>query len=191
VKKRHLLAAALATFTSFPVPAVAADVGVSVSIGQPGFYGRIDIGSFPQPQLIYGDPMIAIPGRAASGRPLYLHVPPGHAKNWAKHCHRYGACYQPVYFVQERWYQDVYVPRYRQLHPGERRELHRGEEGRRYEERRRYDEGRPGARHFEDRPRAERRADRDDARDRRGPPGRPDRDEARGNGGGKGKGRDD
>jgi hypothetical protein len=26
-------------------PAVAADVGVSVSVGQPGFYGRVDVGA--------------------------------------------------------------------------------------------------------------------------------------------------
>ena len=33
--------------------------------------------------------------------PIYLYVPPGHAKNWGKHCARYNACSQPVYFVQE------------------------------------------------------------------------------------------
>src|SRR5688572_23287281 len=34
------------------VPAVAADVAVSVAVGEPGFYGRIDIGTFPQPRVI-------------------------------------------------------------------------------------------------------------------------------------------
>jgi len=48
--KRFLFAAALVIIT---VPVLAADVGVSVNIGQPGFYGRIDIGNYPQPQLIY------------------------------------------------------------------------------------------------------------------------------------------
>jgi hypothetical protein len=48
-----------------------------------------------------------------AAQPIYLYVPPGHAKNWRKHCHRYHACGQPVYFVQERWYHDVYVPHYR------------------------------------------------------------------------------
>jgi hypothetical protein len=33
-------------------------------------------------------------------QPLYLHVPPGHAKKWSKHCARYNACGQPVYFVR-------------------------------------------------------------------------------------------
>jgi hypothetical protein len=46
-------------------------------------------------------------------QPVYLHVPPGHAKNWSKHCYRYDACGRPVYFVQDRWYNEVYVPRYR------------------------------------------------------------------------------
>jgi hypothetical protein len=29
-----------------------------------------------------------------------MHVPPGHAKNWSKHCSRYNACAYPVYFVK-------------------------------------------------------------------------------------------
>ena len=49
--KRILIAAAVAAFT-ITTPAVAADVGVSVNIGQPNFYGQIDIGDFPQPQVI-------------------------------------------------------------------------------------------------------------------------------------------
>ncbi len=92
-------------------PAVAADVGVSVSVGQPSFYGRIDIGNYPQPALVYAQPVVIAPAPVARLRePIYLHVPPGHAKKWDKHCARYGACGQPVYFVQENWYQSVYVP---------------------------------------------------------------------------------
>jgi opacity protein-like surface antigen len=48
--KRFLLVAAVAAATA---PALAADVGVSVQVGEPGFYGRIDIGNLPQPWLIY------------------------------------------------------------------------------------------------------------------------------------------
>ncbi|MGS0754390.1 hypothetical protein ACVBEH_06480 [Roseateles sp. GG27B] len=33
-------------------PAQAGDVGISVSLGQPGFYGRIDIGNIGQPQRL-------------------------------------------------------------------------------------------------------------------------------------------
>jgi len=110
--KRLLFAAALAAATS---PAYATDVGVSVSIGQPGFYGTLDIGNFPRPRVIYAEPVIveAVPIGVVR-RPMYLHVPPGHAKNWGKHCRKYGACGQPVYFVQEGWYNDVYAPRYRE-----------------------------------------------------------------------------
>ncbi len=93
--------------------AIAADVGVSVNISQPGFYGRIDIGQVPQPAVIYAQPMI-IDQRPMMGRrePIYLRVPPGHEKHWDKYCRNYGACGQPVYFVQDRWYRDVYAPRY-------------------------------------------------------------------------------
>jgi len=94
-------------------PALAADVGVSVSVGQPGFYGRIDIGNFPQPQVIYPQPVV-IQSVVVMPQPIYLHVPPGHAKDWRKHCHKYSACNQPVYFVREDWYNNVYVPRYRE-----------------------------------------------------------------------------
>ena len=107
--KKILLSAALALSA---VPALAADVGVSISIGQPGFYGNIDIGDFPRPRLIYPQPVLIVPG--PSYPPVYMHVPPGHAKNWRRYCGRYDACGRPVYFVQDRWYNDVYVPRYRE-----------------------------------------------------------------------------
>ena len=89
-----------------------ADVGVSVSVAQPGFYGRIDIGNLPPPQLVYAEPILIQPAAVVT-QPIYLRVPPGHAKNWGKHCRKYNACGQPVYFVQESWYNNVYVPHYR------------------------------------------------------------------------------
>lgn len=108
--KRSLFAVALCVTAA---PALASDVGVSVSVGQPGFYGRIDIGTFPSPRVVYAEPMVIYAPRPGVPvpRPIYLHVPPGHAKNWRKHCSKYNACGQPVYFVQESWYNDVYVPR--------------------------------------------------------------------------------
>jgi hypothetical protein len=109
--KRFVCMAALAAAA---VPAFAADVGVSVSIGQPGFYGRIDIGNLPQPQLVYPQPvLIQPPPVAVVQQPIYLHVPPGHAKHWRKHCAEYNACGQPVYFVQEDWYNNVYARHHR------------------------------------------------------------------------------
>lgn len=62
--KRLLFAAGLAATT---VPALANDVGVFISIGQPGSYGRIDIGGYPQPRIIYLQPRVMY--RAAMSRP--------------------------------------------------------------------------------------------------------------------------
>ena len=101
-------AAAMIASTS----AWATDVGVSVTVGQPGFYGRIDIGGAPPPRLVYAQPIVIQPVAVAQA-PVYLRVPPGHQKHWAKHCAQYNACGQPVYFVQEGWYNQVYVPYYR------------------------------------------------------------------------------
>ena len=85
------------------------NVGVSIGIMQPGVYGRIDIGSYPQPAVVYGQPIIIAPQpMIVRPNPVYLYVPPGHQKNWAKHCGRYGACGQPVYFVQESWVRERY-----------------------------------------------------------------------------------
>ena len=93
---------------------MAAGVDVSIQVGQPNFYGRIDVGDVPRPQVVYAQPIIVQPPPAGVVvQPIYLRVPPGHAKHWNKHCQRYNACGHPVYFVQERWYNTVYAPRYR------------------------------------------------------------------------------
>jgi hypothetical protein len=119
---KQFLALALAAGAVLFNPALAADVGVSVQIGQPGFYGRIDIGRFPQPQVVYPQPVVIVPAPVAVVQaPLYLRVPPGHSKHWAKHCSKYNACGQPVYFVQDQWYQSQVV----QAHYGQRDRDHR------------------------------------------------------------------
>ena len=105
--KRFIFAAVTAASAA---SALATNVGVSVTVGQPGYYGLIDIGNFPQPQLIYLKPVVIEPVPVGVVRqPIYVHVPPGHAKNWRKHCRQYNACGQPAYFVSENWYNDVYV----------------------------------------------------------------------------------
>ena len=86
------------------------NVGISVSIAQPGVYGRIDIGNFPPPPVVVAQPVIVVSSPVPQ-RPVYLYVPPGHQKNWKKHCGQYGACGQPVYFVQESWVQERYDER--------------------------------------------------------------------------------
>lgn len=112
--KNLILAASLLALAS---TAMAADVGVSINIGQPGFYGRINIGDFPQPRVIYAQPMmVERPARYIERQPIYLRVPPGHAKHWSKHCRAYNACGQQVYFVQDSWYTNEYAPRYREQH---------------------------------------------------------------------------
>jgi hypothetical protein len=92
------------------------NVGVSVSVAQPGVYGRIDIGNMPPPAVILPQPVIIAPPAVAvvQPAPLYLYVPPGHQKKWAKHCAAYNACGQPVYFVKESWVRE----RYEQEHRG-------------------------------------------------------------------------
>ena len=114
--KRFVIAALLAAASG---AALAADVGVSISVGQPGFYGRIDIGNAPPPVVLYPQPVIVQPVRVVHPvpvQPVYLHVPPGHAKDWSKHCHKYDACTRPVYFVKNDWYDNVYVPHYEKEH---------------------------------------------------------------------------
>jgi hypothetical protein len=84
-------------------------VGVSVSVQQPGVYGRIDIGNMPPPPVIYTRPVIYAPMPVVvQQQPVYLYVPPGHQKKWGKHCAKYNACGQPVYFVKESWVQERY-----------------------------------------------------------------------------------
>lgn len=112
--KNLILAASLLALAS---TAMAANVGVSINIGQPGFYGRINIGDLPQPRVIYAQPvMVERPARYVERQPIYLRVPPGHAKNWSKHCRAYNACGQQVYFVQDSWYTNEYAPHYREQH---------------------------------------------------------------------------
>ncbi len=121
MKRMHIVPAA-AVVIMLAAPAMAAEVGVSITVGQPGFYGRIDIGGAPPPVLINPAPVVIVrPQAGVVVEPVYLRVPPGHQKNWAKHCREYNACGHPVYFVRDSWYTDVYVPHYRKHHgEGER-----------------------------------------------------------------------
>ena len=61
--------------------------GVSVSINQPGVYGRVDIGNVAPPPLVYAQPVVIAPPRVVVPRqPIYLYVPPGHQQNWRTYC---------------------------------------------------------------------------------------------------------
>ena len=88
----------------------AADVSVGIA-GEirPGVYGRINIGSNPPPPVFYPQPVVIVQQpRSVPVTPVYLHVPPGHAKHWSKHCKKYNACSQPVYFVKSAEYEPGY-----------------------------------------------------------------------------------
>jgi hypothetical protein len=117
VDMKQLLFAVAITSMTFSASVLGADVGVSVSIGEPGFFGRIDVGDAPAPRFINRSPVIGIrgPGEALPP-PIYLHVRPGHERNWRRHCREYDACGQPVYFVRDDWYNNTYVPHYRERH---------------------------------------------------------------------------
>ena len=108
--------AALATLVATPAWS-AVDVGVGITIREPGVYGRIELGSYPPPPVLYPQPVIiARPAVVVQQAPLYLYVPPGHAKNWGKHCGRYNACARQVYFVQETWVQERYEEKHGKGH---------------------------------------------------------------------------
>jgi len=110
MKKIIFLACALlAASASF-----AQGVGVSVSVGEPGFYGQIDIGHVAPPAVIYSTPVIvARPAVGYISEPLYLRVPPEHVRYWSRYCDAYHACGRHVFFVQDHWYTNVYAPQYR------------------------------------------------------------------------------
>jgi hypothetical protein len=127
---KRFLIAVLVVVATLSIPALAADVGVSVTIGQPGFYGRIIINDYPYPppRVIYRQPRV-IERVYVEREPIYMRVPPGHAKNWSKHCHQYRACGERVYFVQDSWYERDYVPNYREYHRDYRGKDSRGSKG--------------------------------------------------------------
>ena len=75
----------------------------------PGVYGQVVLGNAPPPPVVYQQPMVVESPPVVIGapavEPIYLHVPPGHARHWAKHCHEYHACNRPVYFVRSAEYE--------------------------------------------------------------------------------------
>jgi hypothetical protein len=88
----------------------AAEPTVHMSVGgeiRPGVYGQIELGNAPPPPLVYAQPVVIVrpPPQAVVVAPIYMHVPPGHAKRWSRYCHRYDACGRPVYFVKSAEYE--------------------------------------------------------------------------------------
>ncbi|WP_028535654.1 hypothetical protein [Paludibacterium yongneupense] len=110
---RFLISAAFAAIAT--APAMAADVGISINVGQPGFYGRLDIGGFAPPPVVNVQPVFVTPV-PEDRPPIYLRVPPEHSRHWKRYCRQYHACGERVFFVQDQWYNHEYAPRYRQEH---------------------------------------------------------------------------
>lgn len=114
--------------------AQAQNVSVGVTItGEvlPGVYGQVVLGNGPPPPVLYAQPVIAAPVVVAQPvpvAPLYLHVPPGHAKHWRRHCQEYHACDRPVYFVRSAEYEPGFnMERWRSEHEHDRRAEHERE----------------------------------------------------------------
>ena len=110
---RKLAAFSVLLATVIATPAIAADVGVSVHISQPGVFGRVDIGRFPQPQVVVAQPVVIVQRPVTvvqPVQPVYMWVPPDHRQNWRRHCGAYNACGVPVYFVRDQWYEQHVKP---------------------------------------------------------------------------------
>jgi hypothetical protein len=110
-----LLAAMSCALLAPLVRAQSISINASIS-GQivPGVYGQVTLGGRPPPPVVYAQPVIVQPAPVVVGappvEPIYLHVPPGHAKHWKEHCHEYHACNRPVYFVKSAEYEPGYRP---------------------------------------------------------------------------------
>jgi hypothetical protein len=109
------LALAALTLAALPL-AHGQSVSVNATItGEvvPGVYGQLVLGNRPPPPVVYAQPVIAQPPAvvpAVPVAPIYLHVPPEHARDWARHCREYHACNRPVYFVKSAEYEPGYRP---------------------------------------------------------------------------------
>ncbi len=98
--KKYIIAVALLT-----AAAGAMAQNLSLQLGQTGYYGSIDLGNLNRPPVIYQEPMvIQMVPQYRNAAPIYLRVPPGHAKKWSKHC--------------GSWYNNTYAPHYRKTHGG-------------------------------------------------------------------------
>lgn len=107
--KSLVVALALVAAAALPPAFATTSVGVSIGINQPGVYGQVNFGNLPPPLVVYPQPVIYAPPRVSVvQQPIYLYVPPGHQRDWGKHCGHYNACGRPVYFVQETWVRERY-----------------------------------------------------------------------------------
>jgi len=87
-------------------------------IVQPGVYGRVAVGGYAEPPMVYSpQPVVAVDNGdgqvveesiaqaySTDQPPVYLWVPEYQRLHWAKYSREYGAYGVPVYFVDDGWY---------------------------------------------------------------------------------------
>ncbi len=116
-----------ALFLTAAGAAQAGDLHIHVMLSgevAPGVYGQVQIVNERPANLVYTQPLLIEP-QAILPPPVYLHVPPGHATHWRRHCREYNACDRPVYFVRSDEYEPGYGRRDDREHDAGQREDHR------------------------------------------------------------------
>ncbi len=130
MRKKLLILSGLLLLQNSP-QIFAGDLGINVILsGQvaPGVYGEVQLGNTPRPRVVYEQPVVIVADRRyVRAEPVYLHVPPGHSKNWSKHCSKYHACGRKVYFVQSEEYEPDYQHHeHHDDHGDDKHEKHKG-----------------------------------------------------------------
>jgi hypothetical protein len=121
---KTLLAFSLGLFGTLLLSPAIAQVGINIQLGQPNYYGGMNLQGYPTPQFYNSNPVLIQPMDTGYAQPIYLRVPPGQRQNWRSYCSSYNACNRKVYFVQDNWYNSVYAPRYRNINNGQNRPNH-------------------------------------------------------------------
>jgi hypothetical protein len=103
------------TFAALMLASLAAQAGqpiINLSVGgelAPGVYGEVQFGNAPPPPVVYAQPRIIVrQPREVELVPMYLAVPPRHARNWRRYCREYDACGRQVFFVKSEEYEPGY-----------------------------------------------------------------------------------
>ena len=105
----------------FPTSVIASVYGVSNDIGQPGFYGQIQLGNdYPRLQLIYSEPVLIRKVRTDIGQQLPIYLPYYNSRHFI--------------FAQNRYYES-------------NRQYYDNYQDRRYDSHRHHDDQNRGMRH--------------------------------------------
>ncbi|NJM33234.1 MAG: hypothetical protein HC848_10805 [Limnobacter sp.] len=113
---RMVAGSAVLAACAFSLPVQAGNLNIEIGVNgevAPGVYGSVRVDNRRSPRVVYQQPIVIERVRTRTYiQPVYLHVPPGHAKRWDRYCGRYQACATPVYFVKSRDYYQYSPPRY-------------------------------------------------------------------------------